>query len=63
VRWLFIVVLALGCAAVYGVDVAAGLDLEEVARAGDRIQGTMEFKQQGHSPRQLSNQPGTTPFE
>ena len=35
--------LSLSRSAVYGVDVAAGLDLEEMAGAGDRRQGTMEL--------------------
>ena len=40
---LLVIVFALGGAAVHGVDVAAGLDLEEMAGAGDRRQGTMEL--------------------
>jgi hypothetical protein len=34
-----------------------------VARAGDSCEGSVELEKQGHPPRQLSRQPGTTPFE
>ena len=46
---LFVIVFALGRPAVDGIDIATGLDLEEVARAGDSCEGSMELEKQGHS--------------
>lgn len=45
---LIFIVASLGGAAVDGIDVSTLLHLEEVTGAGDGLQGSMEFKEEGH---------------